>query len=337
MARVGIKDIARKAGVSIATVSHAFRNPGRVSDATREKVLSAASEIGYTPNKMAASLRTSRAGAIVAIIPDVGDSFNSEIIKGIEDVARNRGYAVLLGDTQGEEKREREYASMTASRQADGIILMSHRLPFDVPEHGGPPEDMPPLISGCEPTGHDWVPNVSIDDRQGGVDATQHLIDLGHRDIAVITGDINSASTRSRLEGFRAAMDAAGLPINEDWVIYGGYKVDVGEDAAQELLIRKDRPSAIFCFSDEIALGCIHALRRAGFDVPGDISVVGFDDIPFARYFTPSLTTVAQPAEAIGRTCATLLFDTIEGNPPKNRRFILPHTLVVRDSTRRVS
>jgi LacI family repressor for deo operon, udp, cdd, tsx, nupC, and nupG len=178
------------------------------------------------------------------------------------------------------------------------------------------------------------VPNVAIDDRQGAVDATNYLVGLGHRDIAVITGDTNSASTRNRLEGFRAAMAAAELPIRDQWVIYGGYKVDSGELAAQELLMRKQRPTAVFCFSDEIALGCIYALQHAGFVVPDDISIVGFDDIPFARYFTPSLTTVAQPAEAIGRTCATLLFEVIDGNRPKTNRFVLPHKLVVRSSAR---
>lgn len=334
MARVGIKDIAKKAGVSIATVSHAFRNPGRVSDETRKRVLAAAQEIGYTPNKMAVSLRTARSGNIVAIIPDIADSFNSEIIKGIESVARDRGYAVLLGDTQGSEEREREFAAMTLSRQADGIILMSHRLPFDVPADGAPADSLPPVVSGCEFTGYDGVPNVAIDDRQGAVDAVNHLLELGHRNIAVITGDVDSASTRSRLAGFRDAMGAAGVEIDDRWVIYGGYTADSGEYAAQELLMRKERPSAVFCFSDEIALGCMHALQHAGFVVPGDISVVGFDDIPFARYFVPSLTTVAQPAEAIGRSCATLLLDIIDGKRPKTNRFVLPHKLVVRESTR---
>jgi LacI family transcriptional regulator, repressor for deo operon, udp, cdd, tsx, nupC, and nupG len=337
MARVGIKDIAEKAGVSIATVSHAFRNPGRVSKKTRKRVLEAAEEIGYTPNKLAASLRTARTGNIVAIIPDVGDNFVSGIVKGIDSIANSRGYAVLLGETQGLVEKEREFAAMPLSRQADGIILMSHRLPFDMPDGASGPESLPPIISGCEATGHDWLPCVSIDDEQGGRDATNHLIKLGHRKIAAITGDRTSASTRKRLAGFHSAMADAGLTVRDSWVIYGGYKADVGELAAHELLLQKDRPTAVFCFSDEIALGCMHSLRHAGFGVPEDISVIGFDDIPFARYFTPSLTTIAQPAEAIGRSCAMLLFDLIDGQRPKTNRIILPHTLVVRESTRAIS
>jgi LacI family repressor for deo operon, udp, cdd, tsx, nupC, and nupG len=337
MARVGIKDIAKKAGVSIATVSHAFRNPGRVSPKTRERVLAAAEEIGYTPNKMAASLRTARSGNIVAIIPDVGDSFIAEIVKGIDAVANDRGYAVLLGDAQEQAGKEREFATMPLSRQADGIILMSHRLPFDVPDDGSEPDNLPPLVSGCESTGYDWVLNVSIDDRKGAIDATNHLIELGHRKIAVITGNHESASTRKRLAGFREAMTAAGLEVNDAWVIYGGYNADSGELAAQEVQLQKERPTAIFCFSDEIALGCMHSLRHAGFAVPDDVSIIGFDDIPFARYFTPSLTTIAQPAEAIGRSCAALLFDLIDGKRPRNNTFILPHKLIVRESTARLN
>lgn len=337
MAKVGIKDIAARAGVSIATVSHAFRNPGRVSDATRAKVLAAADEIGYSPNSLARSLRTARSGNIVAIIPDVADSHNSKLIKSIEKVAHSRGYSVLLGDTQGSEAREREFASMARSGQADGIILMSHRLPFTLGTGGLSAEELPPLVSGCEFTGHDSFPRVSIDDRQAARDATQHLVDLGHRDIAVVTGDMASSSSRDRFDGFRATMVDAGLDVNERLVVYGEYSLQCGETSANALLMQRVRPTAIFCFSDEIALGAMYALREKGFRVPDDISVIGFDNIPFAKYFAPPLTTIAQPAEAIGATCATLLLDLIDGRRPEETRLILPHELLIRESTKAVS
>ena len=335
MEKVGIKDIAARAGVSIATVSHAFRNPGRVSDKTRERVLAAASELGYTPNRQAVSLRTARSGNIVVIIPDIADSYNSEIIKGIEAVARNRGYSVLLGDTQGSEEREREFANMVQSQQADGIILMSHNLPFDV-KPDTPIEELPPIVNGSEFAGHPGILSVSIDDKRGGKDATKHLLELGHRDIGVITGNRESTSTQRRLAGFREAMLEAGVEPDENLIMYGTYEADMGEAAATELLVRKKRPTAIFCFSDELALGCMYALRSAGFSVPDDISVIGYDDIAFARYFSPPLTTIAQPAEAIGRTCTELLLDLIDGKRPRSTRFILPHALIVRSSTKRL-
>ena len=333
MAKVGIKDIAAKAGVSIATVSHALRNPKRVSEATRKKVLAAADEYGYAPNSLAQSLRTARSGNIVTIIPDVADSHNSGIIKAIEKVAHSRGYSVLLGDTQGSEEREREFAAMTRSRQADGIILMSHRMPFQAKEGRLSMDDLPPLVNGCESTGHDGVPTVSIDDYRAAIDATQHLIDLGHEDIAVVTGDMHSTSSRNRLEGFRAAMQKAAIPVNEKLIEFGTYTLDGGEQATKTLLMQKQRPTAIFCFSDEIALGCMYSLRRHGFLVPDDVSVIGFDNIPFAKYFAPPLTTIAQPAAEIGRLCASLLLDIIDGNEPESNTHILPHELLVREST----
>ena len=337
MKKVGIKDIAAEAGVSIATVSHALRNPGRVADATRRKVLIAADKVGYTPNRLAASLRTARSGNIVVIIPDVADSYNSDIIKAIERVAHSRGYSVLLGDTQGSEAREREFAAMTRSRQADGIILLSHRLPFDLGRKKVAVRDLPPIVNGCEFTGHDSVPLVAIDDVQAAIDATMHLVGLGHRDIAVITGDMNSRSSRDRLGGFERAMQSAGLDVDPRWVVQAEYTLQGGERGAQALLLQKDRPTAVFCFSDEIAFGCMYTLRQSGFHVPGDISVIGFDDIPFARYLDPPLTTIAQPTAAIGSQCATILLDLIEGRPPLERRHILPHELLVRASTRRLA
>lgn len=332
MAKVGIKDIAARAGVSIATVSHALRNPGRVSDGTRKKVLAAAEAVGYTPNNLAVSLRTARSGNIVVIIPDVADSYNSGIIKAIEKVAHKRGYSVLLGDTQGSPEREREFAAMTRSRQADGIILMSHRVPFDMDEKR--PRELPPLVNSGEFTGCDAFPSVSIDDMQAAIDATNHLIRYGHRHIAVITGDMQSTSSKDRLAGFRRAMEQAALAIDDNLVVYGEYTLQCGESATERLLLQKTRPTAVFCFSDEIALGCMYALRQHGFHVPEDMSVIGFDDIPFARYFTPSLTTVAQPVEEIGATCATVLLDLIDGKQPETMRQFLPHRLVVRKSTR---
>lgn len=336
MTKIGIKDIAAQAGVSIATVSHAFRNPGRVSDVTRKKVLDAAKKVGYKPNKLAASLRTSRSGNIVAIIPDVAGSHNSEIIKAIEKVAHSRGYSVLLGDTQGSEEREREFAAMTVSNQADGIILMSHRLPFDI-DANTPSAELPPIVSGCEFTGHDGIPAVAIDDVQAAMDATRHLVAYGHKDIAVITGDMDTTSSRDRLEGFRGAMSQAGLTCDDDLIICSDYSLAGGEVAAESLLLRKNRPTAIFCFSDDIALGCMYTLRQHGFKVPDDISVIGFDNIPVAKYITPPLTTIAQPTAEIGSACATILLDLIEDKEPEKSRILLPHQLLIRESTRRLT
>jgi LacI family repressor for deo operon, udp, cdd, tsx, nupC, and nupG len=304
-----------------------------VSEATRKKVLAAADEIGYTRNNLAASLRTSRSGNIVVIIPDVADGHNAGIIKAIEKVAHSRGYSVLLGDTQGSEKREREFAAMTRSHQADGIILMSHRLPFAIEKNKLSVKDLPPLVNGCESTGYDGLPTIGVDDRQAAVDATTHLLEYGHREIAVITGDMNTTSSQRRLDGFKSAMAAAGLSANENLVVYGEYSAKCGETAARSLLLQKERPTAIFCFSDEIAMGCMYALRQHEFRIPEDVSIIGFDDIPFAKYLAPSLTTIAQPQDEIGAACASILLDLIDGKKPEHLTNVLPHRLVVRQST----
>jgi LacI family repressor for deo operon, udp, cdd, tsx, nupC, and nupG len=225
---------------------------------------------------------------------------------------------------------------MTRSRQADGIILMSHRLPFDVSRDDFSVSNLPPLVNGCEFIGIEGLPTIAIDDHQAAIDATTHLIDYGHRKIAVITGDMNTSSSRKRLEGFRDAMSGAGLDVNEQWLVYGEYCASCGETAANQLLVRKNRPTAIFCFSDEIAMGCMYSLRQHGFRVPEDISIIGFDDIPFAKYLAPSLTTVAQPQDEIGAACATILLDLIDGKKPEKLHNILPHELVIRESTRKL-
>lgn len=330
MAKVGIKDIALRAGVSIATVSHAFRNPSRVSEATRAKVLAAAAETGYTPNRLAASLRTARSGNIVAIIPDIGNSFDSDILKAIEMVAHSRGYSVLLGNTQGLHAREVEFAAMTRSHQADGIVLMSYRVPFDAAEMAS---QLPPMVGACEYSGHDGFPAVTVDDVAGAYDATRHLLELGHREIAVITGDMATTSSRERVQGYTAALREAGVPPDERLIVHGDYSSKSGAASTSKLFERGRRPTAIFCFSDEMALGCVYALRQKGLGVPGDVSVVGYDDIVSARYYSPPLTTIAQPRREIGRQCATMLLDSIAGAEVQNRRHIVPHRLVVREST----
>lgn len=337
MATTGIKDIAALAGVSTATVSNTMRNPHRVSTATREKVMSAIEKTGYVPNKLGASLRTSRTNTILTIIPDITNNFNSGIIKAIEKVAHEHGYSVLLGDTQDSHTRELEYGAMARSQHADGIIFLSHRLPFPQGQDRPTLQDLPPMVNSCEYAGIDGIPLVSIDNLQAGIDATRHLIEFGHRDIAVITGDMEYPSSQQRLDGYRQAMHGANLPVKEDYIAFADFSAESGEQATHRLLALEEPPSAIFCFSDEIALGCIHTLHNAGLIVPQDISVMGFDDIRFAKYMPVPLTTIAQPTDKIGEHCARLLIQLMAGEDTQTRQLTLPHELIIRKSTDRLS
>lgn len=336
MSEIGIKELARIAGVSTASVSRALSNPERVSKSMREKVLSAANEVGYRPNRLGASLRTSRSGNIIAIIPDISDTFNSGVIQSLERAAAERGYSVLFGDTQGLRERELAYGNMVRSRQADGIIVFSHRLPFEDEALASENFKLPPLVNSCEYAQSPYtsqLPWVSIDNVQAGYDATEHLLSLGHTKIAVITGDQGSPSANQRLQGYKAALADAGVEFKASLIHQGEYTLEAGVRLTEKILLAKQRPTAIFCMCDESALGCIATLKEHNFSVPGDISVVGFDDIRFARYLSPSLTTIAQPVEEIGRKCVEILLDVIEGKSIENPKNILPHKLVIRDST----
>ncbi|RBP50864.1 LacI family DNA-binding transcriptional regulator [Arenicella xantha] len=341
MAKIGIKELAKIAGVSTASASRALSNPSRVSKKMRDKVQAAALEIGYSPNRLGASLRTSKSGNIIAIIPDISDTFNSGVIQSLERAAADRGYSVLFGDTQGLRSRELVYGSMVKSRQADGIIVLSHRLPFEDRDLASEHFVLPPLVNSCEFAESSLIdtstiPWVSIDNVQAGRDAVEHLLSLGHKKIAVITGDPESPSSQQRLEGYKAALENAGVELTADLIHEGEYTLEAGVRVTETILLAKNRPTAIFCMCDEMALGCIATLKRHGFSVPQDMSVVGFDDIRFAEYLSPTLTTIRQPVEEIGRTCANILLDIIDCEPLDNPKHILPHELMVRDSSARL-
>jgi len=340
MSDVGIKELAKTLGISTASVSRALNKPDRVSANMREKVQTAAKKLGYRPNKMGASLRTSKTKNIIVIIPNINDTFNSGVIRSLERTAAERGYSVLFGDTQGIRELEITYGDMVKSRQADGIICFSHRLPFTDEDMQSDSFTLPPIVNSCEHIETTKVgerefsvPLVTVDNVAASKELTQHLIKLGHKDIAVITGDMNSPSTTQRLQGYRDALREAGLAYKKKLIYEGFYTLEAGSSRTKDILLEKQRPTAIFCMCDETALGCLHALKEHNFNVPKDISVAGFDDIKFAKYFSPPLTTIAQPVEDIGRRCVELLLDIIDKKKIEEANIMLPHSLVVRGST----
>lgn len=333
MATLGIKDIAAKAKVSPATVSRVLSNPEQVSKKTLNKVKKIIDETGYRPNRLGASLRTRKTGNIVAIIPHITKPVNSGIIRTIENAAQSRGYSVLLGDTQGSLERERYYAQLVSMGQADGILLFSGNLPFDVDRSKPFYDQIPPLVNANECADKDNLVFVSVDNEKAAEDAVQHLLDLGHERIAALTGPHTNPSTIERLAGYKRTLEAAGIPYDENLIIEGDHELQSGEMAVAKLMILKQRPTAVFCFSDEMAIGFIHALQKQGYTIPDDISVIGFDDIRYAEYVTPALTTIHQPLEEIGAACIHALLDQLKGNPAVPTCQYLPHSLIVRQST----
>jgi len=328
-----IHAVARRAGVSTATVSRVLSRPDVVAPGTRQKVLKAVEHLGYTPNSAAKHLRTRRSGKILVTVPDISNPFFSLILQGIEDAAQREGYAVLLGDTQHDELREERYALMLRRNEADGLIFLGHRLPkvaADLIRLMAPL--CAPVVNGCEFSANLGVPGVHIDNAQAAAEAMHHLYALGHRRLGVITGPLDSPLSLDRLRGTLSAAEAHGA-ADDLAITTGDFSIESGSKAAVELLARETPPTAVFCFNDEMAIGVIDTARHRGVSVPRDLSVVGFDDIRFARHVDPPLTTIAQPMRDIGHGTVALLLEILTGRESQPSSVTLPHQLIVRAST----
>ncbi|MDZ4375513.1 MAG: LacI family DNA-binding transcriptional regulator [Phenylobacterium sp.] len=329
-----IQDVARSAGVSTATVSRVLSAPERVADATRARVLAAVDTLGYSPNVAAKMLRTLRTEKILVSVPDISNPFFSQVIRGVEEAASAAGYSVLLGDTRDEPEREDQYAAMLRRKEADGLIFLGHRLPDALAEMAASLGPGAPIVNGCEYSPALAVSSAHIDNEQAAAEAMAHLYDLGHRRIGVITGPLASPLSRDRLAGVRAAAEAVGAEPGLS-VFTGDFSVEAGAALSRELLTRAQPPTALFCFSDEMAMGALSAARGLGLACPRDVSVVGFDDIRYAAFLDPPLTTVSQPMAEIGHQTVRLLLEILSGEAAAPRHVTLAHRLVIRASTAR--
>lgn len=326
-------EIAKRAGVCKATVSRAISNPSRVSEKTRQRVMKVVDELGYAPNQLAASLRQGRSRNIAVMLPDITNPYFMPIVRGIESVALAKGYSVIINDTQDNPKLEREFASKIRARQIDGIITNSQRIPFDIDPALDIAQQLPPMVNTSEFCNTQGVHRVGVDNQAIGTMATQHLIDLGHRRIAVIAGPAMLDSTQKREAGFRLVLQKSNIKVDNKLIYYGNYSAESGVEGVKALMQGKHRPSAIFCFGDLVALGALHALRELEYNVPDDVSVISVDGIALAKYSAPPLTTVAQPLEKIGQTCVKVLLELIEGKQSSQQVQLLEHELILRRST----
>lgn len=326
-----IRKVAELAGVSVATVSRTLKSPDVVTPATRAKVLEAVEAAGYEPNMIAVQFRSRRTRNLVVLVPTIANTFFARVISGIQEAAHQRDYRVLLCNTLGREDSEEAYARMVTRRQADGVIQLRAYNPFSGSHL---PTGAPlPMVNACEVLDNAPCPTVKLDNRTAARSLIEHLIALGHRRIGMIKGPRRSPLTRDRVAGYRDALDAAGIVIDETLMLPGDFTPKSGFDAAASLVHGPNRPTAIFCESDEMAIGALQRIKQAGLSVPDDISVVGFDDIAFASYSDPPLTTISQPAEAFGREAVAMLIDVLEDRMPETSHLVLPYELVIREST----
>jgi LacI family repressor for deo operon, udp, cdd, tsx, nupC, and nupG len=327
-----IQDVARTAGVSTATVSRVLSAPERVAAPTREKVMAAVASLAYAPNDAAKSLRTLRTEKILVTVPDISNPFFSQVIRGVEEAAHAAGYSVLLGDTRHEPEREEQYGRMLRRKEADGLIFLGHRLPESLTEMVAAQGARTPIVNGCEFSPELGVSSAHIDNERAAFDAMEHLYGLGHMHVAAITGPLASPLSRDRLAGVKAAAVARGRDGSLR-IATGDFSIESGLEQTLALLGAGPRPTALFCFSDEMAMGALEALRRSGLRCPQDISLIGFDDIRYAQHLDPPLTTVSQPMDRIGQEVVRLLLEILAGEADGVQNVTLPHRLVLRAST----
>ena len=330
--RPKIKDIAERAGVSPATVSRALTDSGLVTEATRRRIHEIARELNYRPNVRARNLRTQRSMAVLLVVRDVGNPFYLDVLKGVEAVGRATGYSVLMGNTENDPEREAEYFDMLRDGHADGMILMTGKLPGEIVGQPSGIEDLAVVVA-LEIVENAGLPHVQIDNTAASRSAVRHLVELGHRRIAHITGPMPETMSVGRRDGYRQAMAEAGLDIPDGYEQHGNYLLESGRDAVRHLLALAEPPTAIFVANDEMAYGAIHQLRRMGRDVPGDVSVVGFDDLYLSQAFYPPLTTVSQPRLDIGRMAMTVLLAILAGEAGPAEPIVMPTELLIRAST----
>jgi DNA-binding LacI/PurR family transcriptional regulator len=333
-----IYDVARKAGVSTATVSKVLSNTPYVSTQTRAKVLAAVQDLSYVPNLAARSLSKARTFIVGLFIPYAADTVFADphvldLIRGIEEEVGSRGYSLLLS-TAGD-ARQAPGRSGPRGAYADGAVLIAPSVLGLSAEDLGLRPDHCVVVGYHSPCGQGNT--VHADDRAGAVMATEHLLHLGHDRIGVISATQPIAALERRLEGHRDALQAAGQRPDPQMVANGDFSLQSGYLAAQSLLALRPQPTAIFALNDRMAMGAMRLLKEQGLAIPADVTVVGFDDIPAAALFDPPLTTVRQPARLMGATAAQKLLSLIEGDGAPFDDVELPAQLMVRASSGPVS
>jgi len=329
-----IREVSRAAGVSISTVSRVLNHSGPVSKHAQERVLAAVAQLGYYPNSFARGLVTKRSGGIGATVTDLSDPFFGLMLKGIEDRVERGGMHLVVTDGHGQVHAERESIAFLTRHNADAIIAYLQQVPDEEIVQWARPER--PLVVVARRVPGIGARCLYIDNVQGGGMATRHLLSMGHRDIAHLSGPMALDDGRDRFLGFRAALERAGTPFRSELVVEADFTPEGGTAAMARLLDRGAAFTAVFAGNDQMAAGAMDVLRTRGLRVPDDVSVVGFDDLPMVRYLYAPLTTVRQPILEMGRAAADLALAALRGEESEVSRRFEPE-LVVRHSVKRMT
>ncbi|WP_257347273.1 LacI family DNA-binding transcriptional regulator [Pseudalkalibacillus decolorationis] len=326
---IKLKEVAELASVSTATVSRVLSNTGKVTKKTRQKVLAAMEELNYQPNFLGRQLRRMETKTILVVVPDIANTFFSKVLRGIESVAIKNGYQVLMGDSQNNGQSESQYLNHLRYKQVDGVILLTARTDPRLIEDLS---DDYPVVLACEYLEGSRIPTVSIDNISSARKITDHLIKLGHRRIAHISGPMNIILGRDRLKGYEQAMTQNSCEIDQVLVQEGDFSYESGYKSMEKYLALQNPPTAVFAANDEMAIGAIKAIKKHHLSVPNDIAIAGFDDIDMASILEPELTTVAQPTFEIGSTAMELLLCLMKKEQLTKKQYVLEDQLMVRHS-----
>jgi DNA-binding LacI/PurR family transcriptional regulator len=330
-----IKDIGKILGISTSTVSRALRGKPDVNPQTKKAVKDLAEKLNYQPNQVALSLVQKKTKTIGVIIPSFTTAFYSKAISGIQEVAHNRGYHIMICQTNENYESEKRNIEIMLSSRVDGFIASITRETENLDHYQNLIDKGIPLVM-FNRTGNLDVPMVMVDDYEGAYKATKHLIETGCERIAHISGPSSLQICKNRLRGFLAAMKEGRKKVHENLVVYSDFSLQSGMECGKELLQKSNRPDGIFAVCDTAAFGAMHIIKKSGLRIPDDISVVGFTNEPMAEIVEPSLTTVSQPIYRIGQTAAKMFIDMVEeGQAYVPEARVLRTELILRESTRR--
>ncbi|MUT65771.1 LacI family DNA-binding transcriptional regulator [Paenibacillus sp. NEAU-GSW1] len=323
-----IYDVAKEAGVSIATVSLVINGKGKISEERREEIRRIMERMGYKPSMIASALTGKKTYALGLLVPDISNPFFAEIARAVEDEGQRHGYSVFICSTDNKDEKVEHYAALLQQKNVDGVIISTGMQQLSV---------LKPLLQGGVPVAllaREFplvtIPSVVVDDYAGGAAAAEHLISLGHRRLAVLAEQDSISSSRERVRGFRQTAEAAGISLDPAYVLSCGRKD--GKERAMELLSMPNRPSAIFCCNDLLAIEAFRAVKESGLRIPQDCSIVGFDDTVLASVTDPPLTTIAQPIEQLGQTAVQLLVRQIAKPGEEPEKIVLRPSISVRQS-----
>jgi LacI family transcriptional regulator len=338
---ITIKDIAKALGISTSTVSRALRDSHEISPETKQLVLDTAEKLNYRPNPIALSLKERRSRSIGVVVCEIANSFFSQVINGIESIAYDRGYNVIISQTHESYDREVMDLHYLSSRSVDGLLISVSTETNDMSHLKQLHEKGLPIVFFDRITDEIDTHMVIVDNFRGAYEATEHLIQNGYKKIAAIANSEFLSITHERLAGYREALVANGIKPDDKYVkhcFYGGMIFSEIEDAINKLMTLKQKPDAIFATSDKLTTGCLKTLKRRGLKVPDDMALVGFSNSDIAELLNPSLTVVKQPAQEMGQTAIELLLQIIESKRPIKdfeKRVLTPKLILGESSVKR--